>query len=387
MVALQGEATMTGPVFTSIEECFGELPDPRVKGRCDHKLIDMMVMTICAVICGADSWTGVETFGKAKRKWLEQYLEMPNGIPSHDTFGRVFSSLEAGAFQTGFSRWVEAVFRVTKGQVVAIDGKTVRRSYDQTIGQEAIHLVSAWASQNGIALGQRKVSDKSNEITAIPELLRLLDVSGCIVTIDAMGCQKEIAQAIRDAKADYVLRVKDNQANLRQDLEDWFAYGDQQGFRTTVCDYHQTINKSNGRVEIRRCWAMADPVAFEYIRHYEAWADLQTLVRVQRECRFNGNTSTDTAYYISSLPNNAAHLLDATRHHWAIENSFHWVLDVTFHEDDSRIRSGDSPQNMALFRHLALNILKQDPSESSLKQKRFRAGLDEDYLLELLTRI
>jgi predicted transposase YbfD/YdcC len=378
---------MSEGVFGSLETCFSELPEPRVEGRCDHKLIDLIIITVCAVICGADSWTGVETFAKAKQGWLRRYLDLPNGIPSHDTLGRVFAKLNAEAFQAGFSRWVEAVFRVTKGQVIAIDGKTVRGSHDQAIGREAIHLVSAWASQNGIALGQRKVDDRSNEITAIPELLRLLDVSGCIVTIDAMGCQKEMAQAIRDAKADYILRVKDNQANLRQDLEDWFAYGDQQAFRDLVYDYHETINKSNGRIEIRRCWAIADPLAFEYIRHYEAWADLHTIVRVQRECRVQGETSFDTAYYISSLPHDAERLLAATRHHWAIENSFHWVLDVTFREDDSRIRTGDSPQNMAVFRHLALNILKQDPSRMSLKQKRFRAGLDDAFLFELLTRV
>ncbi len=378
---------MSEPVFNSLEACFSELPDPRVQGRCDHKMIDLIIITICAVICGADSWTGVETFAQAKQRWLKRYLNLPNGIPSHDTFGRVFANLNAEAFQAGFSRWVEAVFRVTKGQVVAIDGKTVRRSHNQTIGQDAIHMVSAWASQNGIALGQRKVNDKSNEITAIPELLRLLDVSGCIVTIDAMGCQKNIAQAIRDAKADYVLRVKDNQSNLRQDLEDWFVYGDQHAFKDLACDYHQTINKSNGRIEIRRCWAITDPVAFEYIRHYDAWADLQTIVRVQRECRVQGKSSFETAYYISSLPNDAERLLEATRHHWAIENSFHWVLDVTFREDDSRIRAGDSPQNMAVVRHLALNILKQDPSKMSLKQKRFRAGLDDTFLLDLLTRV
>jgi predicted transposase YbfD/YdcC len=387
MASVSKGAIMAEPVFASIEECFGGLPDPRVEGRCDHKLIDLIILTVCAVIGGADSWTGVETFGKAKESWLKRYLELPNGIPSHDTLGRVFARVNAEAFQASFSRWVAAVFRVTQGQVVAIDGKTVRRSHDQAIGQDAIHLVSAWASQNGIAMGQRKVDDKSNEISAIPELLRLLDVSGCLVTIDAMGCQKGIAQAIRNAKADYLLRVKDNQSNLRQDLEEWFVYGDEQAFKGLAVEYHQTIDKTNGRIEVRRCWAIADPVAFEYIRHYEAWTDLQTIVRVQREVRAQGKTSFETAYYISSLPNDAARLLEATRHHWAIENSFHWVLDVTFREDDSRIRSGASPQNMAVFRHLALNILKQDPSKSSLKQKRFRAGLDDSFLLELLTRI
>lgn len=289
-------------------------------------------------------------------------------------------------FQTGFARWVETVFQVTQGQVIAIDGKTVRGSHDKTLGKEAIHLVSAWASANGIVLGQRKVDDKSNEITAIPELLRLLDVSGCIVTIDAMGCQTNIAQTIRDEKADYVLRVKDNQSHLKQDLEAWFAYSDEQQFKGMRMDFHQTTHKTNGRIEIRRCWVIADPLAFEYIRHYDGWADLNSIVRIQRERREHGNISHEIAYYISSLSNHAALILEATQHHWAIENCFHWVLDVTFGEDAARIRTGESSQNMAVLRTLALNILKQDPSKSSLKQKRFRAALDNDFLFQLLTQ-
>lgn len=386
-MVVKRKATMSGIEITSLKEGFQDVADPRVQGRCEDKLIDLIMIAICGVICGAERWMGVETFGKAKETWLKQFLALPNGIPTHDTFGRVFASLDAEAFQQGFTRWVEAVFRVTQGQMIAIDGKTLRRSHNRTLGKEAIHMVSAWASENGLVLGQRKVEAKSNEITAIAELLHLLDVSGCLVTIDAMGCQTKIAQAIRDAKADYLLRVKDNQASLHQDLADWFEQGDQHRFAHTSMDYAETINKNNGRIEIRRCWAMADPLAFEYIRHYEGWCDLQTLGRIQRECRQNGVTTRETAYYISSLPNQAARLLDATRHHWAIENSFHWVLDVTFHEDDSRIRLGDSPQNMALLRHIALNILKHDPSQASLKQKRCRAGLDEPFLLNLLHNI
>jgi len=378
---------MPDMMLTTIETCFQDLADPRVTGRCDHKLVEMIVIVVCGVICGADGWTGIETFGRAKESWLRQFLSLENGIPTHDTFGRVFASLNAEAFQAGFARWVEAVFRVTKGQVIAIDGKTLRRSHDQTLGKEAIHMVSAWASQTGIVLGQRKVSTKSNEITAIPELLRLLDVSGCLITIDALGCQKKIAQAIRDAKADYVLQVKDNQARLRQDLEDWFAYGDQKAFDKMTMDYAEQVHKTSGRVEIRRCWVVADPVAFESIHHYDGWVDLQTIIRVQRETHLPDHTRRETSYYISSLALDASRLLAATQHHWSIENSFHWVLDVTFREDDSRIRLGDSPQNMAVFRHFALNLLKRDPSKSSLKQKRFRAGLDDAYLLRLLTHI
>lgn len=371
----------------SLQDCFKDLPDPRMESKCDHKLIDMIVITVCAVLCGAEGWTGVETFGKSKEKWLSRFLDLEYGIPSHDTFGTVFARVDAEAFQTRFARWMEQVMTRTSGQVVAIDGKTLRCSHDKTIGKNAIHMVSAWASGNGMVLGQRKVDDKSNEITAIPELLRLLDVSGCIVTIDAMGCQKAIAQTIRDEKADYVLRVKDNHSQLKQDIDDWFAYGDQQQFADMHMNYHETIEKSRGRIEIRRCWAIADPLAFEYIRHHEGWADLTTIIRVERECRLPDKTTRETAYYISSLPADAQRLLAATRHHWAIENSFHWVLDVTFNEDASRIRSGDAAQNMAVFRALALNLLKRDVSKGSLKQKRFRAALDEDFLFKLISQV
>lgn len=378
---------MSDTPIPSLEECFADLPDPRVEGRCDHKLIDILIIAVCGVICGAESWAEIETFGKAKENWLRRFLGLPNGIPSHDTFGRVFALLEAEAFQTCFVRWVETVFRVTRGQVLAIDGKTARRSHNRTIGKEAIHLVSAWASTNGIVLGQRKVDDKSNEITAIPELLKLLNVMGCIVTIDAMGCQTEIARTIIERQADYVLAVKKNQGQLHQDLEDWFAYADQVQFNSMKFSYHETTNKNHGRIEIRRCWAIADPVAFEYIRHYDGWAGLHTIVRVQRERRWGGQTQHETAYYISSLPADAQRLLACTRHHWSIENSFHWVMDVTFREDDARLRTGDSPQNFAVLRHLALNILKQDTSKGSLKQKRFQAALDDQFLYQLLSQI
>jgi predicted transposase YbfD/YdcC len=379
--------TEMSEIPTSIEACFGALPDPRVQGRCDHKLLEIVVIALCAVITGAESWVEVETFGRLKHAWLKTFLELPFGIPTHDTFGRVFAALDAEAFQACFARWVEGVFQVTRGQVIAIDGKTVRRSHDKTIGKDAIHMVSAWATTNGIVLGQRKVDDKSNEITAIPELLRVLNVAGCIVTIDAMGCQKNIAQTIRDEKADYILRVKDNQGHLHQDLQDWFAYADQVQFAQMDYSYREVVNKDHGRLEIRRCWAIGDPLAFEYIRHYDGWADLRSIVRVQRERRIGAKVEQETAYYISSLPSDAAKLLAATRAHWGIENSCHWVLDVTFGEDDSRIRSGDAPQNMAVLRHLALNLLKRDPSKGSLRRKRYQAALDDTFLLKLLAQV
>lgn len=378
---------MSTELMPSIENCFGDMPDPRVTGRCDHKLLDIIIIAVCGVLCGADSWVAIEMVGKAKEGWFREFLELEHGIPSHDTFGYVFAKLDHEAFQTRFIRWVEAVTTVTQGQVVAIDGKTARGSHDKINGKAAIHLVSAWASENGIVLGQRKVASKTNEITAIPELLRLLNVTGCLVTIDAMGCQTAIAQAIRDEKADYLLRVKDNQAKLRQDIEDWFVHGDQQNFQTMHMDYHQTVSKTNGRVEVRQCWAISDPIAMEHIRHYEGWTDLKTIVRVQRETRVGEKTAHDTAYYITSLEADAQRILEATRHHWAIENSFHWVLDVTFGEDLSRIRVGDSAENMAVLRTIALNLLKQNTFKSSLKQKRFRAAMDNDFLWQLLTQI
>jgi len=371
----------------SIEKCFGELQDPRVRGRCDHKLMDIIMIAICGVLCGAESWVGIETVGKAKESWFRAFLELENGIPSHDTFGNVFAKLDHDVFQKCFVRWVEAAFTVTKGQVVAIDGKTARRSHDKSSGKAAIHLVSAWASENGIVLGQRKVDSKTNEITVIPDLLRLLNVSGCLVTIDAMGCQTEIAKVIRDEKADYLLQVKDNQPNLRQDLEDWFVHGNQQNFKDMTMDHHKAIRKTNGRVEIRQCWAISDPIAMEYIRHYDSWVDLKTIVRVQRETRVGEKITHETAYYITSLAPDAQRILDATRQHWAIENSFHWVLDVTFGDDASRIRIGDSAENMAVLRTIALNLLKKDKTKSSLKQKRFRAAMDHAFLLQLLSHI
>lgn len=366
---------------------FQDLPDPRVEGRCNHKLIDIVVIAVCAVIAGAETWVDVSDFGKARQEWLQTFLELPDGIPSHDTFGRVFAALDAEAFQTAFMRWVEGVFRVSKGQVIAIDGKTVRRSYDRTIRKDAIHMVNAWATQNGIALGQWKTDDKSNEITAIPKLLRQLNVAGCIVTVDAMGAQTKIAQAIRDEKADYVLRVKANQGKLHQDIQDWFAYADKVQFKDMQHSYAETVNKGHGRIEIRRCWAIHDPLAFEHIRNFDGWVDLHAIVRVQRERRIDEKVERETAYYISSLQAEAEPLLNATRYHWAVENSLHWVLDVTFREDEARARMGHAAQNMAILRQLALNILKKADLKESIRRRRKLAALDPTYLEKILAQV
>lgn len=371
----------------SIEECFGDIQDLRVSGRCWYPLLEVITIAICATLAGAETWVDIETFGKSKANWLAQFLELKRGIPSHDTFGDVFAMIDGDAFQRSFVRWVQGVFTVTEGQVISIDGKTARRSHEKAIGKEAIHMVSAWACANGITLAQRKVDDKSNEIRAIPALLDLLHIKGCLVTIDAMGCQKQVAQDIRDKQAHYLLAVKDNQKHLHQDIQQWFAYADQVDFASIDHDYYRTVNKGHGRIEIRKCWVISDPLAFEYIRHYQGWADISAIVRVQRERRLADRVERKTAYYITSFATSAKTLLNATRQHWSIENSLHWVMDVTFQEDQMRTHKGYSAQNLIALRNIALNILKKDTSKGSLKQKRYRAALDDAFLLKLLSQI
>jgi predicted transposase YbfD/YdcC len=373
--------------FASLEACFGELPDPRVQGRCDHKLIDIVLIAVCAVLCGAESWSEVEEFGQSKASWLKQYLELPAGIPSHDTFSRVFRLIDAAEFQRRFMHWVEQHFRIPRGEVIAVDGKTVRGSQDSFRGQDAIHLVSAWASETGVLLGQRKIDEKSNEITAVPELLKLLFIKGCIVTVDALNCQKDIAQTVIERGADYVFALKANHPLLRQDVIDWFAWAQQRDFRDVKHDFYQSVHKGHGRLEIRRCWAIHDPLALESMGYYEGWAGLGTVVMLERQRQLIDKTQTETVYYLSSLPADARRILAATRAHWTIENSFHWTMDVVFGEDASRVRLDEAPENFAVIRHIALNLLKRHPAKLSVKRKRFRAALDDGFLLQLLTQV
>ncbi len=369
------------------EDYFGELPDPRVERTKRHKLLDIVAIAMCGVICGADNWVEIEEFGLIREEWLRGILELPNGIPSHDTFGRVFARLDAEAFRRSFMAWVRAVHTLTAGQVVALDGKTMRGSAEASSGKAALHVVSAWASENQMVLGQLAVEGKSNEITAIPQLLEMLVVQGCIVTVDAMGCQKKIAQAIVDAQADYLLRVKANQEHLYQDLEDWFAYAQQTHFAQMTYSHDQVVGKDHGRVEIRDCWVVSDPLAFEYIRHYEGWPNLRSIAKVVRQRVLADSSSTETAYYISSLDSDAQLILACSRGHWAVENSLHWVLDVAFREDAARYRQENGPENFALLRKLALNLLRQDKTvKIGAKGKRLRAALDPAYLRHLLNQ-
>ena len=379
---------MAGDPIASIEHHFADLDDPRIDRTKLHKLLDIVVIAICAVICGADDWVAVETFGNAKHDWFKKFLELPNGIPSHDTFGRVFGQLDPDQFRTCFHNWISAVSEITAGQVIAIDGKTLRRSHDKELGKKAIVMVSAWATANHLVLGQVKVDDKSNEITAIPELLRVLEISDCIITIDAIGCQKEIVADIVRRDADYVLALKDNQGNLYQDVELLFDDLEASGFSAYKYNQFRTVNKGHGRIEIRQCWTISDLDVLRCLRGTNDWQQLKAVVKVRAERRIGPKRTVDERYYISSLEGDAKRLLDCTRTHWHIENGLHWVLDIAFREDECRIRKECGAQNFAILRHIALNLLKQEKTaKMGIKGKRLKAGWDEGYLLKVLSRL
>jgi predicted transposase YbfD/YdcC len=371
----------------SIEEHFGKLEDPRIERNKLHKLLDIIVIAICGVICGADNWVDIEIFGKKKKRWLRQFLELPNGIPSHDTFGRVFGMLKAEHFQECFYAWVKMVNQVTEGQVIALDGKQLRGSMDKYTGKGAIYMVNAWASTNHIALGQRKVDEKSNEITAIPELLKMLEISGCIITIDAIGCQTEFARQIIGQDGDYVLAVKENQGHLYEDIAYLFGlYTKEENALSYVNDHYKTVNKGHGRIEIRQCWVLDARYYQQSVRRLSEWEQVRSLVLVISERRIGQHTTTQARYFISSLEPNAQKLLEAVRSHWGIENSLHWVLDVVFDEDRCRIRKDHAPQNFAVIRQIAFNLLKNEKTaRGGIQAKRLQAAWDEDYLFKVLS--
>lgn len=371
---------MTGKLSVHL----ARLPDKRRGAGKRHKLVEIVTIAICGIMCGADDWNGIEEYGHAKESWLRGFLALPHGIPSHDTFGRVFRWLDPQAFEACFLAWVREVMTVTEGQVIAVDGKTLRRSHDQANGQAAIHLVSAWAEQNRIVLGQVKVEQKSNEITAIPELLQVVDVEGCIVTIDAMGCQHEIANLVVEKGGAYLLALKQNQGQLFEDVRELFAGAHEVEFWDVEHTFAKTTHKNHGRIEVRQCWSVTDPDFLHYLRGNEQWNDLRALVKLSSRRQTATGTTQEDRYFLSSGKAPAKHMLRAVRGHWSIENGLHWVLDIAFREDESRVRKDHGPENLAILRRIALNLLKQDTTvKRGIKTKRLVAAWNNDFLLQL----
>ena len=367
----------------TIADYFMGIEDPRIERTKRHHLIDLITIAICAVICGADSWVAIETYGQAKQQWLKRFLELPNGIPSHDTFARVFALINPQKFQECFLSWIKSVALLTEGEVIAIDGKNLKHSYDKKAGNRAINMVSAWATTNKLVLAQRKVNSKSNEITAIPELIKVLDISGCIVTIDAIGCQKEIINLISQKDGDYIIALKKNQKSLYEKTEFLFKEAISKRCEGFSASHYSTNESGHGREEIRNYLMLTD--ISNQIDLDNKWEKLKSIGMVESVRTENGKTTVETRYYISSLTLDAKKFGESVRSHWGIENSLHWVLDVALNEDDCRIRKDNAPQNFAILRHIAVNLLGQEKTKKfGIKNKQFLAAIDDSYLAKVL---
>ena len=367
-----------------LEQYFGDIADPRVERTRAHQLLDILAIALFAVLAGADGWVAIATYGNAKRAWLETFLALPNGIPSHDTFARVFGRIDPEAFEVSFQQWVKAFVSTLAAEVVAIDGKTVKGSYDREGGVKALQLVSAWASEHRLVLGQCAVDSKSNEITAIPVLLEQLALTGCIVSIDAMGTHSPIAQQIHQQQADYILVLKNNQPTLSKQAQQWFEQfhaGSGEGVDYTQ---HQQCKAGHHRIESRHVFQFPINQVFTPTQCKD-WAGLQSLVVVQSKRRLWNKDTLETRYFLSSLAVDAATFAHYIRAHWGIENQLHWCLDVVFNEDASRIRKDHAPRNFSVLRRFALNLLRQDTSKGSLAMKRYKAGLDDQFMVHILT--
>jgi predicted transposase YbfD/YdcC len=373
---------MARPGVVAILAKFENLTDPRIERTKEHRLLDMVTIALCAAICGADSWVDVEKFGRAKHDWFRRFLELPNGIPSHDTFGRVFARLDTAEFLACVQRWLESLHLSLQEQGVAIDGKTLRGSFDAASGKSALHVVSAWACGLRVSLGQVAVDDKSNEITAVPKLLELLELAGAVVTMDAMHCQKETLAAIRAKGADYLVPVKDNQPKLYNLVQRAFLQYGEQNYQAREVKQHRTVERNRGRDEERIVYAAPAPAE---LREHPQWRDVQSIVQVYRATRRGGKTTEEVSLFISSLPPKVQRIARYIRGHWGIENRLHWSLDVIFAEDRSRIRQGNAPEIASIFRKLALLVLQRDTSsKGSVRGKRLQAGWNEAFLERIL---
>ena len=369
---------------TTISEHFSAIKDPRLERTKLHQLIDIITITICAVISGAESWDDIEYFGECKYKWFKSFLRLPNGIPSHDTFNRVFARINPQELEKCFSDWVNSISNLLPGEQIAIDGKTLRHSYDHNSEQKAIVMVSAFARESGLVLAQRKVSKKSNEITAVPELLKVLELSGAIVTLDAMGCQTKIVNQIVNQEADYLITLKKNQPGLYERVEDLFQLALSDNKNEHFSSNYSVYESGHGRTEQRHYHVLND--IRELVDSSKKWSNFNSAIRVEYSRQLkNGTIKQENRYFITSLSQDAEQLAKYIRGHWSIENQLHWILDVDFNEDNSRIRKENAPENLAVIRHIALNILKQDKNiKGSIKGKRKCAGWDNSYLVKLL---
>lgn len=362
-------------------EHFGDIPDPRIERTKKHKLIDILFITLSAVLCGCDEWEEIQAYGERKESWLRKYVELPNGIPSHDTINRVISAIDPKVMQERFVQWVQGIATLSKGEVVSIDGKRLCGSGKDS-KESIVHMVSVWSDANNLVLGNYKVDDKSNEITAIPKLLEMLDLSGCIITIDAMGCQKQIAEKIADHQAHYILAVKDNQAHLLDDIQEAFGHEKHAQISTDV-----QSNLGHGRIEKRSCRVITD---IDWVCKSQDWKALASLVELtaERTDKKTGSYQKEVRYYISDLVQSAKEFNGCIRSHWGIENRQHWILDVAFREDQSRKRAGNAAENFGIINRIALNILKKDTTvKASMKRKRKMAGWDDQYLEQLLAQL
>jgi predicted transposase YbfD/YdcC len=379
---------MADPVNASIVEHFRTLEDPRIERTKKHLLLDILVIALCTLLSGGEGFQDMELFGKSKHAWLQTFLALPHGIPSHDTFGRVFARLHPQRFQECFLAWTQAVAQLTQGALISLDGKTVKASFDRATASSPLHMLSAWCSENGgLVVGQIKTDSKSNEITAIPELLQLLAIKGCIVTIDAMGCQTAIARQIRDQGGDYLLALKGNHKKAYTAVKQHFhQHIEHQLAWRTAENFFDAFDDSHGRTVRRRVWTITDIAPLPELAQ---WPGLQSVIVVEtiRMAHHLAPVTSDYRVYISSLVRSATAFVAMIRQHWDIENKLHWSLDVAFNEDRCRIRKDHAPENVTAARHIALNLLRQEHSHRmSLRQKRLLCGLDEHYLLMVLSR-